>query len=178
MKPRIIGPEKIKHRSYRFLVKGAKLKFPNGNVANWEYIDHPDVVAILPIDKAGNVYLVREWRLPWKREVLSIPAGVCNGRTARAKLVQARNELREETGMDAKHIKKLTSFYAAASIRLNFNVYLATGLFPSFKEPDENEFIQVVKMPFAKAYKLFLTGKETTTSSTLIAFSLAKEILK
>jgi ADP-ribose pyrophosphatase len=178
MKPKIIEPEKIVHQAPRFAIKGATLRFSKGSPAHWEYIDHPDAVSILPIDKAKNVYLVREWRLPWRREVLSIPAGVSHGKTERTRLAQARNELREEVGMDARRIKKLNSFYAAASIKLKFHVYLATDLFPSFKEPDENEFIKVVKMPFSKAFKLFMSGKKRTTSSTLIAFLLAKDILR
>lgn len=177
MRPKIVGLEKTKYESSRLAIRAAKIKFPGKKSVEWEYVEHSGVVGVIPVDKEGNVYLVKEWRLAWKREVLQIPAGVYDGRSEKKRVKQAHNELREETGMDAKRMTKLGSFYGGANIKYVPHLYLARDLFPYPKKPDDDEFVTVVKMPFAKAYKLFVTGKEMTTSGTMIAFFLAKRIL-
>ena len=178
MRPKVLGKEKLEYQGFRLGVKSAKILFPGGASAKWEYMEHPEVVGALPVDDKGNVYLVKEWRLAWKKEILQIPTGVFRGRTEKDRIKHLRNELREEIGMDAGRIKKLAFFYAASTMRFVPNVYLATKLFPSPKQPDGNEFVTIVKMPFSKAYRMFLDGKVMTTASTLIAFLLAKQILK
>lgn len=177
MRPRLIGSEKINYDSDRLKIRSAKLKFPKGRVVEWEYLDHSDVVLALPIDEEKNVFLVREWRLAWKKEVLQIPGGIYKGKAEKGRIHQVHDELKEELGMDARHIKKLSTFYGAANIKYQPHIYLATDLFTSFKKPDENEFVKVIKMPFMKAYDLFVNEGEMTTSSTLIAFLLAKELV-
>jgi ADP-ribose pyrophosphatase len=177
MRPKIVGKENIEYKSSRLQIASAKIKFPGNKPAKWSYAELPDAVLVLPMDKKGNVYLVKEWRLAWKREVLQIPGGICHDRTEKARVAQAHNELREEIGMDAKTLKKLSTYYAGAVIKHQPHVYLATNLFPASKLPDENEFVTIVKMPFEKAYKLFIEEGEMTTSATLIGFLLARRTL-
>lgn len=143
----------------------------------WDFIDNPNAVAMLPVDKNGYVYLCKEWRVAWKDYVVQIPAGTCVAEDEKARIQQVHNELQEEIGMDAKNVKKLTSCYAAASMNYQIHIYLATELFPSIKNPDEDEILEVIKMPFKKAYEQFVSGKVPTTSYTLIAFLMAKDKL-
>lgn len=178
MRPKIVGPEKIKYSSHRMRIKGAKLRFPGKKPVEWEYLEHPDIVVMLALDKNNNVHLVKEWRLAWKRDVLQIPGGVCDSKTEKGRLAQAHNELREELGMDAKNIRKLGSFLLGSTMKSEFHLYLATGLFSSEKAPDEYEFIKTVKMPFRKAYDLFVNGKKPVPASSLITFLLADKFVK
>jgi ADP-ribose pyrophosphatase len=174
MKPISIKKEVVRYASSRIRVKTATIEFPKRTV-EWDYVECPDAVLALALDEKKNVYLVREWRVAWKKEVLQIPGGICFGTTEKARLTQLRNELREEIGMDSKKITKLATFYASAAIRLRFHVYLAENLYPSSKPADEGEYLEVIKMPFKKAYNLFVSGKELTPSSTLVAFLMAKD---
>lgn len=79
--------------------------------------------------------------------------------------------------MDASKITKLASYLTAARINYIPHVYLAQELFPSTKDPDEDEIIEVIKMPFQRAYDLFISGEELTTSFTFVAFLMAKQKL-
>ena len=63
---------------------------------------------------------------------------------------------------------------------MNYRVYLylAQDLFPAYKDPDEDEFIEVIKIPFDKAYKMFVGDWQLTTASTITALVLAKDLIK
>lgn len=176
MKPKILS-RKITYRGAWLTVEKAKLKLPTGKITEWEMSMSSDFVAIVPIDDKMNIYLSKEWRLAWEDEVLQIPAGQCKGKTEKAILKQARNELREEAGLDAKKWEKLLTCPFAARKRQRIHLFLARDLFKSRKEPDEDEVIEAVKMPFKKAYRLFLSGKKLTTSYTVLGMALAKEKL-
>src|SRR3989338_4823065 len=108
-KPKIIE-EKVLYKSGLSEVISAKVKLPNGKIVEWDYFGNADVVVILPLDKEGNVYLCKEWRPAWRKDILQLPAGHCLSKTEKGRLKQAHNELREEIGMDAKKLTKLISY--------------------------------------------------------------------
>lgn len=176
MKPKVIS-EKTVYKSPLTKVIAAKVRLSNGNIVDWEYIDHADGVAVLPLDRDGNVYLCKEWRLAWSRELIQIPAGTCATDNEKVRIQQVHNELREEIGMDARKVEKLIAYYNSGKINYMPHIYLATDLFPSPKTSDESEIINIVKMPFNEAYEKFISGKEPTSGLTLIAFLMAKEKL-
>lgn len=62
------------------LVDQAEL--PNGMQAKREVVLHPGGVAILPLDRDGNVTLVQQYRYPFHQLLLELPAGKLDeGRT-------------------------------------------------------------------------------------------------
>jgi ADP-ribose pyrophosphatase len=176
MKPEILSTM-TEYHSPRIQVISANIELTPGETVNWSYANVGDGVAILPIDDQGLVYLSNEWRLAYRRKILQIPAGTCASELESGRIAQAHNELREETGFDAKKMKKLIVFCGLAGVNFQCHIYLATDLFPSYKKPDDGEYIELVKMPFQEAYDLFVNGKELTMSYTLIAFLLAKQQL-
>lgn len=173
MKPKVIS-EVVVYEGPTTKVHLAKVKLKNGNIVEWDHAHGSNVVAMLPVDKDKNVYLVKEWRVAWRDYILQIPAGNCEVEDEAGKLKQLHNELREEIGMDAKKIESLITVMLAARTRTKISIYLVRDLFASTKDPDADEFLEVIKMPFDKAYKMFVSGKVPTTSYTLIAFLMAK----
>lgn len=175
-KPKILS-EEIVYQGPSTKVHLAKVKFANGNTVEWDHAHGGDVVAMLPIDKDGNIYLVKEWRIAWKKEVLQIPAGGCEAEDEKGRLRQLHNELKEEISLDAKKVEKLTSVMLAARTKSLISIYLVSDLFPADKAPDPDEYLEIVKVPFNKAYEMFISGKVLTTSYTIIAFLMAKQKL-
>ncbi|MCJ7829685.1 ADP-ribose pyrophosphatase, partial [Patescibacteria group bacterium] len=106
MRPKILS-RKIKYRGLWAEIEEAKIRLSDGKIVRWETIIAPDAVVIVPIDKEKNIYLVKEWRATWEKEILQVPAGTCKGKTKKEILKQANNELREEVGLGAKKWKKL-----------------------------------------------------------------------
>lgn len=176
MKPKILE-EKIVYKSGLSEVIVAKVKLFNNKIVEWDYFSNLDVVAILPLDKEENVYFCKEWRPAWRKDLIQIPAGHCQYKTEAGRVKQAHNELREEIGMDTKDLVKLVVYAPSARMNYKVHLYMAKGLFKAHKAPDEDEFITVVKMPFAKAYRIFVKEWKLTTSSTILALVLAKDLI-
>jgi ADP-ribose pyrophosphatase len=103
---------------------------------------------------------------------------MCSLKTASGALKQARYELREEIGLDAKKWQKLITYLSGGRQKSKIHIFLAQDLYLSSKRPDDGEIIEVVKMPFAQAYRDFLSGKIPTVGYTLVGLALAKERLK
>ncbi|MBI4010054.1 MAG: NUDIX hydrolase [Candidatus Aenigmarchaeota archaeon] len=161
----------------RLEVISAKAKLDNGNLVNFSYAKFPMTVSIVPVDKNNNVYLTKEWRLAWERHIIQIPAGVCeNKEEENNPEIRAAKELVEEVGMKAKTLEKLATTAVSANSNGIHHIFLAIELDKTEKKPEENEIIEVIKMPINKAFKMFLDG-ELTTAYTLLGLKLAKEKL-
>ena len=158
-------------------VEKLDVKFDNGEKAEWEVIRSPNAVMIIPIDKENNVYLTKEWRAAWGKYVVQFPVGTAKGKTEEELVQQARNELREEIGLDAGKIEKISEMMLASRENATIHVYLAQDLFESKKDADKHEYIEIIKIPFREAYDMFTKGREISTAHHLAGLLLAKEKL-
>jgi 8-oxo-dGTP pyrophosphatase MutT (NUDIX family) len=156
----------------------SEVELHGGKRVNWYTPRVSDFVVVVPI-QGTNVYLTREWRIAWKKHLVIPPAGSLGlGKTTEEQRVrQARNELREEIGFDAKSIMGLGRFSLSSRIKSRCYVYLARDLFRNKKARDEGEYIETVKMPFEKALQWSLSGRLLTTSYTIAALAMAKRVL-
>lgn len=176
VKPKVLSVKKV-FKGVFFNVTESKLEYPGKKIATFHVPGFNDIVAVVPVE-GKDVYLVNEWRYAWGKEVLQLPAGQCPYKTEAGRIKQVRNELREEIGMDARKIVKLSSNIMSSNMKFRVHVYLATGLFRSEKAPDDHEFIQILRMPFEDALKKFTNGKSDTTGYTILGMLLAKAKLK
>jgi ADP-ribose pyrophosphatase len=72
----------------------------------------------------------------------------------------ARRELEEETGCSAERWEKLGFFYSSPGFCTEeMHVYLATELIPAKSDADEDENIEVVRVPLSKASELIASGE-------------------
>jgi len=133
------------------------VELADGRNAQREVVEHAEVVAIVPVDAAGNVVLVRQYRLPAQDVLLEVPAGgVDEGESVDE---AAQRELREETGYRAATLERLGGFYVSPGYVTEFiHVFLATDLSEDALDSDEDEEIEVVRMPLKKAVRLIETG--------------------
>jgi ADP-ribose pyrophosphatase len=176
MKPRKIINEKVIYKTKRLTVKSAELILADGTKVEWHYPIVDSGVVVVPLDKDNNVYLVKEWRLPYKRDLLQLPAGKCTARKEGERVKQVHKELREEIQMDSKEIIKLGISYASAGIHKIAHYYLAENIFRVQGKAEKGEIIQILKMPLNKAYK-YLKDKEETTGYTYLGLLWAMEHL-
>jgi 8-oxo-dGTP pyrophosphatase MutT (NUDIX family) len=175
MNPKIIS-KKISYKASFFNVVSTKLKFPNSLVKTEDFIDvKSNSAMIVAVDNKNNIYLSKEWRPAWRRRIVTIPGGNIKGKDI---VKNARRELREEIGFDAKKIERLTTVLLGSKFKRKINIYLATELFESPKKPDADELIDIVKMPIKKACKMFSSGKEMTTAYTILGIILAMNKLR
>ncbi len=142
---------------------------PDGKEAKREIIVPPDAVGILPIDAAGNVHLVRQYRPAIKQITLEIPAGVID--PGEKPLETAGRECAEEIGYRPQQLDFMFMYYHSVGFSSGqIKVFLGRDLsaLPA-QSLDAGEFIEVVTLPFEAAHQQALSGK-IVDSKTLLAF--------
>ena len=141
---------------------------PNGNTATREVIEHPGGVCVAALTDNDELLFVRQWRYPYMEETLEIPAGK-RDRLDEDPLECGKRELREETGATAESYIDLQPMYPTPGyINEVIYCYLATGLTFGETDPDEDEFLDVLRIPLERAVEMVLSG-EIKDAKTQIA---------
>ncbi|HUH98633.1 MAG TPA: NUDIX hydrolase [Anaerolineales bacterium] len=155
-----------------FKIRRDFLKTPDGRTTTYEIVEHGGSVVILPVDGQGNLLFVRQYRHAAGLDLLELPAGTREGGEPHEAC--AAREIREETGMAAGKLERIGDFYLAPGYSTEFMaVFLATELTHNPLHPDEDEFLQVEKIPIHKAIGMAEKG-EMPDAKTLAALFLAR----
>ncbi|MBQ2977550.1 MAG: NUDIX hydrolase [Clostridia bacterium] len=153
-----------------------QVSLPNGQTAPREIVRHNGAAAIVPIDAAGNVTLVRQYRVAVGRFTWEIPAGKLDS-PDEDPFHAARRELEEETGLQAENWQLLNRIDTTPGFCTErIAIYLATGLSQQNAHPDEDEFLGLTKMPLDEAVALCMAG-EIHDSKTLVGLLMAQKAL-
>ena len=151
---------------------------PNGNVADWDVIEHKGAAAIVPIDKDGKVIMVRQYRGAIDDILLEIPAGGRDSVDEDFKDCAAR-ELEEEIGYRSDDIKHLLDYHTAAGYTSErIQIYYTENLIPSKQNLDENEFIQIERYTVDELVWMIAAGEITDgkTIAGIMAYKLLREL--
>ena len=168
--------------SSKTIFKGRVLEFkvdtvelPDGITATRELVCHPGGVAVVPVDKDGYVYLVRQYRKPYDEAVLEIPAGKRD--KGEEPLIGAVRELSEETGLKAGRFIDLGQFYPSPGyVDEVIYLYLALDLEEGEAHPDEDEFVENEKIHIDTLTEMIMQG-EIKDGKTIAAVLKAKMYL-
>ena len=152
-------------RSSKLVYDGGLLKvyydtveLVNGREAWREVIRHPGAVVIVPVDDEGNVYLVRQFRYPYGRVLLEVPAGKLEW--GEEPFAAAARELEEEIGAAAARWLPLGEMLPTPGFCDELqHVWLARGLTFGESHPDEDEFLEPVKLPMKEAVAMAVDGR-------------------
>ena len=146
---------------------------PNGKEGRREVVEHPGGVGILALD-GDDVLLVRQYRYPIHAVTLEVPAGKLDA-PDEDPLVCAERELSEETGYTAEHITKLTTIATVGFSNEKIHLYAAEGLTAGKQHTDEDEFINVVKVPLEEAVAMATDGRIVDAKSVISILMLAAQ---
>ena len=151
-----------------FTIRRDRLRTPRGET-RLDIVEHGGSVVLIPVDEDGKVYFVRQYRHAAGLELLELPAGVRQGDEPYEQC--AARELREETGMAAASLERIGDFYLAPGYSTEFMaVFLATGLTPDPLPADEDEFLQVERLPLAEALETARMGQVPDAKSLAALF--------
>jgi len=138
----------------------------DGHQYEREVIRHTGAVALIPLEPDGTLIMVRQYRSGSDGDLLEIPAGTLNPGEERDDC--ARRELQEEIGFFPDKLTRIGDFWVAASYTSErITVYLAESLRPSRLPGDDDENIEVVRMPLKEALRK-VDSNEITDAKTLI----------
>ncbi len=143
-----------------FNVYHGQVELPNGSTAFRDRIEHHGGAGILPLDQDGNTYLVKQFRYGVDKELLEIPAGKLEpGEDPQETVVR---ELQEEVGFLPKRVTPLGGMELSPAYLGEITyLFLGQDLIPSKAELDDDEFLEVVKLPFTEALRRVLDGEIT-----------------
>ena len=167
--PRIIGSKKeFSGRVFSVTVDTVQ----EGNVTyQREVVHHPGSAVIIPVFNDDTVALVKQYRHPAVRYLLEAPAGTLNERESPD--VGAARELEEELGLIAGRMEKLSEFFVSPGFcEEKMWVYLATELTAATQRLEDDEILEVVRVPFSQALEMVTNG-EIEDAKTIIGLMLA-----
>ncbi|HEX8142685.1 MAG TPA: NUDIX hydrolase [Pyrinomonadaceae bacterium] len=142
-----------------------------GQTYKREIVHHPGSAAIVAVFDDMTVALVRQYRHAVVRYLLEIPAGTLSS-PERPEEGAAR-ELEEELGVVAGRLEKLSEFFVSPGfVEEKMWVYLATELTETAQRLEEDEMLEIVRVPFTRALEMIADG-EIEDSKTIIGLMIA-----
>jgi len=180
---RVVDTE-ILHRGHYLDFRIVTVERADGSTATRDIVGHPGAVAIVALDAADRVLLVRQWRVAAGSALLEIPAGTLDVDAATATTEDpdgaAARELEEETGYRAGHWERLGSFWTAPGFATELmHLYLATDLRPAEADrvgPDEDERLELERMPWRDAVAAADRGEIVDAKSLVGLYRLARRM--
>ena len=151
-----------------------EVELPGGGRATREVCEHLGGVGILPIDADGQVLLVRQFRYPFGELLLEIPAGKLDHGPGEDHYACGVRELREETGCTAGRLVPLGCVYPSPGFLTEVvHLFAALDLTEGEMQPDEDEFVEVVRLPIAEVEQM-VARDEIRDAKTALALYRAR----
>ncbi|MFI3207401.1 MAG: NUDIX hydrolase [Clostridia bacterium] len=134
------------------------ISLPNGSTSKREVVKHGGGVCVVALDEQNNVYLVRQFRYPYKEAILEIPAGKLE--KGEDPFEAMKREQQEETGTISEKYIDLGKLYPTPGYCSEI-IYMWLGRITGFTEQnlDEGEFLDVEKIPLDTLVKMIMNGE-------------------
>lgn len=122
-----------------------------------EMVVHRGSAVIVPLFDDGTVALVKQYRHPAGDYLLEVPAGSLED--GEDPLTGAKRELEEEIGVTAANLEKIAEFYVSPGfLTEKMYVFLAKDLTETQQQLEEDELIEIHRIPLTEAAHLARTG--------------------
>jgi ADP-ribose pyrophosphatase len=175
LKPTTVASRCV-HRGRVVDVYTERLRYANGREYEMDLIRHPGASAVVAVDGAERVCLVRQYRLAVDDFLWEIPAGKLDAGEAPADC--AMRELEEEAGVSAQRWTPLGLYITAPGIFSEIiHLYLAQDLAIGTPNPDVDEELELEWMPLAEAVGRVLRA-EWNDGKTVVALLRAQHQLR
>jgi 8-oxo-dGDP phosphatase len=159
--PVVASEPLLKH--WLISVRNDKVRVPDDQYAERTVVTHPGAVAILALDDAQRVLMIKQYRHPVGRLLWEIPAGL-RDTDGESPLQTAQRELLEETGYRASQWHTLLDYFSSPGYSTErIRIFLARGVelaaHNGYEREHEEKYIVADWVPLAAAVRLALAGK-------------------
>ncbi len=167
--------EKHVFQAELFTVREIEIEVNKKRFIQHDVIKNP-VVAVFAITDNNEIYLISQYRRLFERITIEAVAGfIDKGETP---LEAAKRELKEEIGVTATDWMELKVLNTAGSVvKGQTTLFLARGLTIGISEPEDDEDITPVLVPFEKAVEKVLKG-EIDIAATVAGILLIDKLIK
>lgn len=143
------------------------VQLPNGHVATLDIVHHPGGAAVVALDDAGRVCLVRQYRHAANGYIWELPAGKIDHQEP--PLQTAQRELEEEAGRRAREWRSLGEYLSSPGILTEVvHLFLATGLTEVTHQLEAGEVLEAHWLSFEQVMQMAHSG-ELRDGKTLAA---------
>jgi 8-oxo-dGTP pyrophosphatase MutT (NUDIX family) len=151
------------------------VRLPNGHVSDLEIIHHPGGAAVVALDEALQVCLLRQYRHAVAGWVWELPAGKLEPQEPPQ--VTARRELVEEAGRSARFWASLGHYVSSPGVFTEIvHLYLARGLDSVKMDPEAGELLEVHWLDLQEACQRAEDG-EINDGKTIVGLLRARKIV-
>ena len=171
------------HQGFIWHLATAEFESPDGEVFSRDIVRSPGAVGVLPLwfdsESVASVALVSQYRPPYGRRIIEIPAGMRDVEGEDTAEV-ARRELIEEAGLSAGAVELLTEIYPSPGMTDSVTtLYLATDCaeVPHDRQGPEEAHLEVLRVPLAEALEMVERG-EICDAKSVVALLLADRRLR
>ncbi len=167
--------ETVVHTGKIFNVEEHKYITPDKKEFTYDIVKHNGAVAIVTLLN-GKIVLTKQYRPAAGKVIYEIPAGKLELNEQPEEC--AKRELLEETGLLARNIKKLTSFYSAVGFCTEvIHLYYVDEVMTALQQLDEDEFIELYKFSIEELIEMIENG-EIIDAKTILCVYMIKDMLR
>jgi ADP-ribose pyrophosphatase len=152
-----------------------ELSMPGETTAWRDVVEHPGAVAVVALDDADQVVVVRQYRHPVERPLDELPAGLLD-MAGEPALATAKRELAEEAGVGADEWHVLVDLLTSPGMSNEASrIFLARGLHDVERDVQEHEEAEMTshRVPLVDLVAGVLSGR--FENSLLVAGVLAAD---
>ncbi|HZE38600.1 MAG TPA: NUDIX hydrolase [Stackebrandtia sp.] len=126
----VVREHRTIYRGHRFSFVEDEVVMPGDGTAERVYLEHPGAVVVAPVDDAGRVALIHQYRHPARQRLWELPAGLRDV-DGEEPAVTAARELAEEIDMRAGRMEHLMSVYPSPGCNSErIELFAASALTP------------------------------------------------
>lgn len=152
------------------------VELENGKNSFREVVDHPGGVCVAVLDNENNLYLVKQFRYPYKEILLELPAGKLE--KGENPFEAMKREQQEETGTTGKDYISLGELYPSPGYCSEIIRIWACRVASSGNiSLDEDEFLEIEKIPLDNAVNMVLNN-EIKDSKTQVGILKTAALVK
>ncbi len=148
-------------------------QLPDGKSCSREVVEHNGGVCVAALTDSDELVFVRQFRYPYMEVVLELPAGKLE--KGEDPFEAGKRELEEETGRVAEKYYDMGKFYPTPGYCGEIiYLYAAEKLTETHMHLDEDEYLEVEKIPLEKAVDMVIDGEIRDGKTIALVMKIAE----